>query len=181
MQLFSGLVGKPDCAHCSFASGFDQSSDDRQHFRQRRSRKNQLQDVEYSLAGEEGRFVLVLFNARQSLHSIRRCSLHETPLPRRQSVRGGDPLPGARYSLLACRRPNNSPRSGVRATSSFLCTLAEGERKGLNARIKKFDCKGSVFDLTLLPDELVKTRIPDLAGAIRSGIKSSIVAGRDAV
>src|ERR1700722_9233250 len=57
----------------------------------------------------------------------------------------------------------------------------EGERKGLNSRIKKFDLEGSVFDLTLLPDELIETGIPDLAGAVRGGIKSTIVAGRGAV
>src|SRR3984885_16013904 len=59
--------------------------------------------------------------------------------------------------------------------------LTEGERKSLNSRIKEFNLKGSVFDSTLLPDELIETGIPDLTGAVRGGIKSTIVAGRGAV
>ena len=77
MQLFSGLIGKPDRAQRAFALRFDQASDDRQHFRQRRTSKNQLQNAKYSFAGEEDRFALRLFHARHRFYGRFRCLLHE--------------------------------------------------------------------------------------------------------
>jgi hypothetical protein len=62
--------------------------------------------------------------------------------------------------------------------SSVFPLLTECERKGLNAGIKKFDLKRSVFYSTLLPDELIETGLSNLAGAVRGGIESTIVAGR---
>ena len=56
--------------------------------------------------------------------------------------------------------------------------LTKREVKSLNAGIKKFDLKSPVFYLSLLPDELIETRLANLAGAVRCGIRSTILAGR---
>jgi hypothetical protein len=65
--------------------------------------------------------------------------------------------------------------------SSFSNFLPKRERKGLNAGIKEFDLNRSVFYSTLLPDELIESGLSNLAGAVRGGIDSTIVAGRRAV
>jgi len=57
----------------------------------------------------------------------------------------------------------------------------ECKRKGLDAGIKEFDLKGPVFNLPLLPDELIHPRLPNLARAIGPGIGSMIVARRDTI
>jgi hypothetical protein len=59
--------------------------------------------------------------------------------------------------------------------------LAECEYKGLHTRVKKFDLDSAIVYLPLLPDELVETRLANLAGPVRGRIKASIVAWRGAV
>ena len=59
--------------------------------------------------------------------------------------------------------------------------LTKREDKGLSARIKEFNLKSPVFHMTLLPDELIETGLPDDACAAGSRIRSTIVAGRGAV
>ena len=58
---------------------------------------------------------------------------------------------------------------------------AKGERKRLNAGIKELDFKSPVFYRSLLPDELVHSRLPDFADAIGIGIDSVIIAGSSAI
>ena len=58
---------------------------------------------------------------------------------------------------------------------------AERERQSPNFGVKEFDLKSAVLYLTLLTDELIETRFSNLAGAVRGGIRSTIVAGRGAV
>jgi hypothetical protein len=60
-------------------------------------------------------------------------------------------------------------------------SLTKRERKGLDAGVKEFDLKSPVSYLTLLPDELIKTGLSNLAGAFRRGVNSTIVAGCGAV
>src|ERR1700730_6721438 len=55
--------------------------------------------------------------------------------------------------------------------------LAERERKSLNTRIKEFNLKNHVFDRPFLTDELIHSRLLNLAQAISGGIASMIVAG----
>src|SRR5689334_4236972 len=59
--------------------------------------------------------------------------------------------------------------------------LAESKIKGPSAGIKKFDRKSAIFDLHFLPDELIQTRFSNFPAAIRRGVNSMIVAGRDAI
>src|SRR5579863_8560339 len=59
--------------------------------------------------------------------------------------------------------------------------LTERERKRLNAGIEEFDLESPVFYLALLPDELIETRLTNLAGAVRSGIDAAIFARRHTV
>ena len=54
---------------------------------------------------------------------------------------------------------------------------AESERKSLNAGVKELDLKNAVLYLTFLPDELIEPRLSNLAGAVRGGVRSAIVAG----
>ena len=56
--------------------------------------------------------------------------------------------------------------------------LTEREVKRLNAGAKELDLKSPVSYLTSLSDELLETRLSDLAGAVRGGIGPIIVAGR---
>ena len=51
----------------------------------------------------------------------------------------------------------------------------------MNARIKEFDFKSSIFYWTLLADKLIKTRFTNFAGAVGSGIRPVTVAGDAAV
>ena len=67
MNLPFVSIRKPDGAQDAFALRFNQLSNDREHFRQRRSGKNQLQNVEYGFAGKEARLVLCPFRARKEL------------------------------------------------------------------------------------------------------------------
>src|SRR5271169_1290083 len=60
-------------------------------------------------------------------------------------------------------------------------SLTKGEVKGANARIEKFDLEGSVYDRTFLPDELIETRLPNFAAAVRRRINAVILAERGAV
>ncbi len=60
-------------------------------------------------------------------------------------------------------------------------SLTKGEVKSLNAGIKEFDFKGSVYDWTFLPDELIEPGLSNFAGAVRGGIQSTIVAGSGAI
>jgi hypothetical protein len=69
-----------------------------------------------------------------------------------------------------------SLRLGRRA-STLRFLLAKRERKDLDAEIKEFNLKGHVFDLPLLPDELIHPRLLNLACAIGAGIGSMMVAG----
>jgi len=62
-----------------------------------------------------------------------------------------------------------------------IACLTKRERKGLNAGIEEVNLESAVFDLTLLPDELIETWLPDLAVAIGGGITSAIRSGRGAV
>src|ERR1700736_6659835 len=55
--------------------------------------------------------------------------------------------------------------------------LAERERERLNTRIKEFNLKNHVFDRPFLTDELIHSRLLNLAQAIGAGIGSMIVAG----
>jgi hypothetical protein len=50
MNLPFVFVRKPDGAQGAFALRFDQLSNDCEHFRQRRSSKNQLENLEYGFA-----------------------------------------------------------------------------------------------------------------------------------
>jgi hypothetical protein len=59
--------------------------------------------------------------------------------------------------------------------------LTKREYTSLSSRIKEFDLKGPVFDVTLLPDELIETGLANLARAVRRGIRSTIVAWRGAI
>jgi hypothetical protein len=52
---------------------------------------------------------------------------------------------------------------------------------GRGAGIEEFDLKRSVFDVTLLPDELIETRVSDFARAVRCAINSTVAAQRGAV
>ena len=64
---------------------------------------------------------------------------------------------------------------------SFLQFLTKREVKRLNAGIKKFDLKSPVFYLTLLSDELIETRLPNFAGAVRGSVYAAIFAGNRAI
>ena len=69
----------------------------------------------------------------------------------------------------------------TRLTGRFSLLLTECEVKSLDAGIKEFDLKRSVYDCTFLPDELIESRLSNFAGAIRSGIRSTIFARGSAI
>src|SRR5258708_15178995 len=58
---------------------------------------------------------------------------------------------------------------------------AKRERKGLDARIKELDLKESISCPTFLPNELIHSRLPDLAGPIGIAINSVIFARSGAI
>src|SRR6266850_909343 len=60
-------------------------------------------------------------------------------------------------------------------------SLPECEDESLNAGIKELDLKTPVLYLAFLADELIQTRLLNLAGAVRGGIRSTIVSRRFAV
>src|SRR5437870_10795162 len=60
-------------------------------------------------------------------------------------------------------------------------SLPECEDESLNAGIKELDLKTPVLYLAFLADELVQTRLLNLASAVRGGIRSTIVGRRFAV
>ena len=59
--------------------------------------------------------------------------------------------------------------------------LTKRERKDLHTGIKEFNLKGHVFDRPFLPDQLIHSRLSNLARAIGAGIGSMIVAGGCAI
>src|SRR5215472_4620169 len=59
--------------------------------------------------------------------------------------------------------------------------LTEREVKGVSPRIEKFDFKGSVYDGTFLPYELIETRLADDASSIRGSIDATIFTRSSAV
>ena len=65
--------------------------------------------------------------------------------------------------------------------SSGTAHLTKCENVCVNVGIKELDLKRPVFDLALLPNELIETRRANLAGAVRSGICSVIVVRSSAV
>jgi hypothetical protein len=79
-KLPSILIRKPDRAKRACALGFNQSRNDRQHFRQRRSVKHQLENVEQRFAGKEAGFVLRRFDSRSDWFDRSHCSLHSPSL-----------------------------------------------------------------------------------------------------
>src|SRR5437870_12124098 len=60
-------------------------------------------------------------------------------------------------------------------------SLPECEDESLNAGIKELDLKTPVLYLAFLADELVQTRLLNLASAVRGGIRYTIVGRRFAV
>lgn len=54
--------------------------------------------------------------------------------------------------------------------------LTKREYKSLSPGIKEFDLKSPVFYPALLADELIETGLSNLAGAVRGGVSSAIVA-----
>jgi hypothetical protein len=69
----------------------------------------------------------------------------------------------------------------IRLTGRFSVLLTECEVKSLDAAIEEFDLKRSVYDCTFLPDELIESRLSNFAGAVRSGIRSTIFARGSAI
>ena len=67
MNLSFVFIRKPDGAQGAFALRFNQLSNDREHFRQRRSSKNQPKHVEYGFARKEARLVLCPFRTRKEM------------------------------------------------------------------------------------------------------------------
>ena len=64
---------------------------------------------------------------------------------------------------------------------SLFATSAKRERKGLSAGIKELDLKQSISDPTFLSNELIHSRLPDLAGPIGIGIDAVIFARSGAI
>ena len=72
MNLPFVSVRKPDGAQHAFALRFNQLSNDREHFRQWRSSKNQFKNVEHGFAGKEARLVRRPFCTRKELYEENR-------------------------------------------------------------------------------------------------------------
>jgi hypothetical protein len=67
------------------------------------------------------------------------------------------------------------------ADNSAPKSLTKREIKCLNAKIEELDFEGSVYDWTLLPDELIEPGLSNLAGAVRGTVNAAIFAGSGAV
>lgn len=76
MELLFILVGKPDGTKQAITLGFDQTSNDGEHFVQRGTSENQLQNIKYRLTGEQRRRIRRRFDSRQNWCGRLGCSLH---------------------------------------------------------------------------------------------------------
>jgi len=64
IELLSVLIEKPDRAKQTVTLGFNQPGDDGQHFIERRTRENELQNIQYRLARKQARLTLRLLDSR---------------------------------------------------------------------------------------------------------------------
>jgi len=67
------------------------------------------------------------------------------------------------------------------ADDETLKVLAECEHVRMHAGVKELDLKGPSLHLALFTDELIETRLSNLAAAIRTTINSTLPAGCGAV